>query len=162
MSADTRYRPGPGDFDFLIGTWHVHNRRLLAPLTGSDAWEEFPGTAVCHGTLFAGAANLDEITFTTKGFSGLTLRLYDPRSAEWSLNWSTSLSGRLSAPIVGRFDTDRRGEFHGEEAHEDAVVPCRFVWSGITADAARWEQAFSPDGGGTWETNWTMSLSRTG
>ncbi|MGA5134118.1 hypothetical protein ACPCTO_30385 [Streptomyces olivoreticuli] len=161
MSTNTGYRPGPGDFDFLIGRWNVHNWRLLAPLSGNDAWEEFPATAVCHSTLFTGAANLDEITFTTKGFSGLTLRLYDPQRAEWSLNWSTTLTGRLSAPIVGRFDADRRGEFHGEETHDGSVVPCRFVWSEITERSARWEQAFSPDDGRTWETNWTMSMTRT-
>lgn len=153
---------GPGAFDFLIGTWHVTNHRLRAPLSGSDDWEEFPSTVVCHDTLFAGGANLDEITFPTKGFSGLTLRLYDTERDEWSLNWVNSLTGRLSSPVVGRFRPDGTGEFHGEERHDGASVRCRFLWSGITADAARWEQAFSATEDGAWETNWIMDFRRTG
>lgn len=153
---------GQGAFDFLIGTWQVTNRRLREPLSGSDEWEEFPATAVCRGTLFEGGANLDEIVFPTKGFSGLTLRLYDTEREEWTLNWVNSLAGRLSPPIVGRFGAEGVGEFHGEEFHQGASVRCRFLWSGITADSARWEQAFSVTDGGDWETNWIMDFQRTG
>ncbi|HEY2059885.1 MAG TPA: hypothetical protein VGH57_16070, partial [Amycolatopsis sp.] len=69
---------GYGDFDFLIGTWEVTNRRLLAPLTGSTEWHTFPGVSVSTGRIFDGGAHFDEIVFPTKGFRGLTLRLYDP------------------------------------------------------------------------------------
>ncbi|MER5477726.1 hypothetical protein ABT026_12240 [Streptomyces sp. NPDC002734] len=161
MAAHTAARkPGIGDFDFLVGTWDVTNRRLLSPLTGSDEWEEFPATTVCHGIAFAGAANVDEITFPTKGFSGLTLRLFDPVGEQWSLNWANSSTGRLFPPVVGRFDSEGRGEFHGDDHHEGTPVVCRFLWSGVTAVSARWEQAFSADGGRTWETNWTMDFRR--
>jgi hypothetical protein len=148
------------DFDFLLGSWNVANRRLLEPLTGSNEWDEFPATAVCHSPLFGGAANLDEITFPTKGFSGLTLRLYDPAKAEWSLNWVSSRTGLLQPPVSGRFGADRRGEFYGDDAHEGKPVRVRYIWSGITSTAARWEQAFSVDSGASWETNWTMDFQR--
>ncbi|MEV6117776.1 hypothetical protein AB0L59_36245 [Streptomyces sp. NPDC052109] len=162
MSNPATRRPGVGDFDFLVGTWVVANRRLVAPLTGSTEWDEFPGTAVCHGTLFGGAANLDEIIFPTKGFGGLTLRLFDPVRAEWSLNWVSSRTGLVQPPVVGRFDADGRGEFHGDDAHEGTPVRCRFVRSRITPASAHWEQAFSTDCGRTWRTNWTMDFRRSG
>jgi hypothetical protein len=159
MTTSATGRHGVGDFDFLIGTWHVANRRLLAPLSGASEWDEFPATAICHSTLFRGAANLDEITFPSKGFSGLTLRLYDPLRRQWSLNWVNSGTGQLSPPVLGRFH-DGRGEFHGLEVHDGVTVPCRFLWFGITAETAHWEQAFSPDAGASWETNWTMDFAR--
>lgn len=162
MTNHPTERPGVGDFDFLLGTWAVANRRLVAPLTGNTEWDEFPATAVCHGILFDGAANLDEITFPTLGSRGLTLRLYDPTRRQWSLNWVNSRTGRLFPPVVGRFDADGRGEFHGDDSHEGIPVRCRFVWSEITPVSAHWEQAFSVDGGQNWETNWTMAFTRTG
>jgi hypothetical protein len=160
-SASFARPTGAGAFDFLIGTWQVTNRRLREPLSGSSDWDEFPATATCHSTLFDGGANVDEIVFPTKGFSGLTLRLYDTERDEWSLNWVNSLTGRMSPPIVGRFGSDGVGEFHGEESHHGSPVRCRFTWSGITPDSARWEQAFSVTGDGDWETNWIMDFSRT-
>ncbi len=160
-TASLAHPTGPGAFDFLIGTWHVTNRRLREPLAGSSDWEEFPATATCRGTLFDGGANLDEIVFPTKGFSGITLRLYDTERDEWSLNWVNSLTGRMSPPIMGRFGPNGVGEFHGEESHKGSSVQCRFIWSGITADAARWEQSFSMAGDGGWESNWIMDFRRT-
>lgn len=146
-----------GDFDFLFGRWNVANRRLKERLVGSADWEEFTATAEIRG-LFDGAANIDEITFPD-GTRGLTLRLYDPVRKVWSLHWSTSDTGVLFPPIVGAF-TDGRGEFHGDDSHEGRPVRVRFIWSRTTTDSPRWEQAFSVDGGQTWETNWTMDLTR--
>jgi hypothetical protein len=147
------------DFDFLIGTWHVANRRLLEPLSGGDAWEEFPGTAVITRH-FGGAANVDEIVFPSKGFSGLTVRLYDPAAELWSIYWASSARGVFDLPpMVGRF-AGPRGVFHGEETCAGRRVGCRFVWTVIGGDSCRWEQAFSADDGHTWETNWTMDLTR--
>ncbi|WP_329071534.1 hypothetical protein [Amycolatopsis sp. NBC_01480] len=151
---------GYGDFDFLIGTWEVTNRRLLAPLTGGTEWDTFPGVSVSTGRIFDGGAHFDEIVFPTKGFRGLTLRLYDPERDEWSLNWASSRDGRLTPPVVGRFGPDGTGAFEGDDFHDGAEVRCRFRWSNISATTARWEQAFSADGGQAWETNWTMDFQR--
>jgi hypothetical protein len=162
MTTSVSRRNGVGDFDFLVGTWDVVNHRLVKPLTGSTEWARIPATAVCHGVLFGGAANLDEITFPTEGFSGLTLRLYDPEAEQWSLNWVNSRAGRLTPPVVGRFDEDGVGRFEGVDEFDGRPIRCRFLWSGITPTSARWEQAFSDDGGRTWEDNWVMEFSRVG
>ncbi|WP_433242121.1 hypothetical protein ACQPYK_37465 [Streptosporangium sp. CA-135522] len=146
------------DFDFLIGTWTVANRRLVEPLVGCTEWEEFPATSIAR-PVFGGAANLDEITFPTREFSGLTLRLFDVKREEWSLHWASSRTGTLFPPAVGRF-TGGRGEFYGDDIYEGAPIRVRLVWSEITPVSARWEQAFSADGERTWETNWIMELTR--
>ncbi|MFD7032630.1 hypothetical protein ACFWAR_31865 [Streptomyces sp. NPDC059917] len=146
------------DFDFLTGTWDVANRWRTDFLDADGDWEEFPG--VTHGSRhFDGAANVDEITFPTKGFAGLTLRLYDPERAEWSLYWSSRRTGTLFPPVVGRF-ADGVGEFYGNDVHDGRTVRVRFRWSGISERTASWEQAFSTDDGKTWLTNWTMAFSR--
>lgn len=159
MIESTKTSTGADAFDFLIGSWTVANRRLRRPLSGGNDWEAFPAQAVCWG-LFGGAANIDQIVFPTRGFSGVTLRLFDVEREEWSLNWADDLTGRLHPPMLGRF-VGSRGEFHGLEKNGSDLVPCRFTWSEISADSARWEQAFqAPDG--SWETNWVMDFSRAG
>jgi len=146
------------DFDFLVGEWTITNRRLRERLAGSDDWEEFASTSVVHN-LFDGAANVDEITFPSKGFKGLTLRLFDPEREEWSLYWANSQTGVLFPPVVGRFEGGR-GEFYGDDVENRTPVRVRYIWSEITPTWARWEQAFSTDQGKTWETNWIMELTR--
>ncbi|MFF8194937.1 hypothetical protein ACF05L_29655 [Streptomyces bobili] len=147
------------DFDFLHGEWQGRHRRRTGFLDPGSAWEpEFTSTSHCL-PLFDGAANIDEIDMPRLGSKGLTLRLFDPSTRQWSLHWSSSGTGRLFPPVVGRF-RDGRGEFHGEDTHDGKDVRVRFVWSGISATAARWEQAFSADGGDTWVTNWIMDFTR--
>ncbi|MDH2426575.1 hypothetical protein [Sphaerisporangium sp. TRM90804] len=146
------------DFDFYTGTWDVVNRRLRERLTGCTEWDEFPGVSVAR-SIFGGAGNMDEIDFPTRGFAGLTLRLYDPEREEWSLYWSSSRSTVIEPAVVGRFHGGV-GLFYCDDTHEGTPVRVRFVWSGITATTARWEQAFSVDGEKTWETNWIMESTR--
>ncbi|GLW08072.1 hypothetical protein Misp01_32020 [Microtetraspora sp. NBRC 13810] len=146
------------DFDFLAGTWDVANRWRTDFLDETSACKEFPGVsrATRH---FGGGASFDEIDFPTKGFSGLTLRLFDVEREEWSLYWSSTRTGLLYPPVVGRFH-DGRGEFHGDDTHDGKDIRARFVWSDITAGSVRWEQAFSVDGGTTWVSNWIMEFTR--
>jgi hypothetical protein len=159
MSVTRLYGRRMNDFDFLFGTWNVANRRLAERLAGSDRWDEFPGVAVC-APHFGGAANVDEIVFPTLGYSGLTVRLYDPATRLWSIHWADSRTGTLGLPpMVGRFDGDR-GVFSGDDSHEGKPVRCRYIWTRLGPDACRWEQAFSDDGERTWETNWTMDFTR--
>jgi hypothetical protein len=147
------------DFDFYVGVWDVQNRRLGKRLAGSDEWETFPARSVARA-VFDGAANLDEISFPTKGSSGLTLRLYDSDNDEWALYWVSDAASRIDPPVVGRW-TDRR-EFVGycDDTFEGRPVLVRFIWSGVTEATAHSEQAFSIDGGQTWETNWVMDSTR--
>lgn len=151
---------GPADFDFLEGSWQISNRRLKKPLTACDDWDEFLSNSVCK-LVFGGAANFEEISIPARGFSGLTLRLFDPESKEWSLYWASSRDGQLQPPVVGHF-TDGVGTFFSREAYNDIDITVRFIWSQITDHSARWEQAFSSDDGTTWETNWIMEFTRQG
>ncbi|MGC7100562.1 hypothetical protein ACPZ19_38285 [Amycolatopsis lurida] len=144
-------------FDFFTGEWLVANRRLTSPLTGSTTWTEFDGRTRAW-QLFGGAANLDEITMTDQGWTGLSLRLLDPATGDWWIYWVNSRDGKLTPPVTGRF-VNGRGEFHGEDEHDGKPVQVRFRWTGVTTGTPRWEQAFSADGA-VWETNWIMDFRR--
>lgn len=150
----------PGDFDFLVGSWDVRQRRLRRWLEGCDDWDEFGSTSECW-SLFDGAANLDELRVPERGFTGLSLRLLDPARGQWSIYWASSRTGVLLPAVSGRF-RDGTGHFYGDDSYEGRAVRVRFIWSGITPVSARWEQAFSADGEQTWEVNWIMELTRRG
>ncbi|MFF5308650.1 hypothetical protein [Streptomyces massasporeus] len=148
----------PHDFDFFHGDWDVLHRRRTDFLDPESDWEEFPGASRCR-PLFGGAANLDEVDMPQLSAQGATLRLFDPRTGRWSLNWASSISGTLFPPVFGRFENGR-GEFHGDDSYDGEEVRVRFVWSGISATSARWEQAFRVDGADGWVTNWIMEFTR--
>lgn len=145
------------DFNFLHGDWEVKNRRLVTRWVGSDTWDEFPGQSRVRPHLGTGA-NTDEIVFPTKGFSGLTLRLFDIAKSQWAIYWVNSNCGVLCPPVHGGFRGDH-GVFFGTDEDEGEMVQVRFFWSKLGPDAARWQQAFSRDGL-IWETNWIMEFSR--
>jgi hypothetical protein len=153
-------RDGQHDFDFEIGTWKTRLSRLLRPLTGSKDWVEYEGTSVAR-KVWNGRANLLELEVDGPSghIEGLSLRLYDPQARQWSLNFSSSRSGTLSPPVIGEFK-DGRGEFYGQESIDGRAVLVRFVISDITPTSAHFEQAFSVDGGKTWEVNWIATDTR--
>lgn len=148
--------PGDGqrDFDWEIGTWKTELRRLAKPLSGSQEWVEYTGTSVVREVL-DGRANLVELRVAGPAgkIEGVSLRLYNPQAAQWSLNYAGARSGILTRPVHGSF-RDGRGEFHGQEDLDGKLILVRFVISDITPDSARFEQAYSDDGGRHWETNW--------
>ena len=149
------------DFDFFFGSWNVHNRFLVGRLRGSTEWIEFPGT-VDVWPLLGGMANVDSYQAARDGQTvyGTTLRLFDPKTDQWSLHWADTIRpGALLPPMVGRFDGGS-GEFFGDEELDGRKVRCRFRWTG--SGSPRWEQSFSGDEGKTWEVNWIMTFSRRG
>jgi hypothetical protein len=146
------------DFDWLAGGWTLDNRRLKARGVGSDEWDEFPAVS-CGTILLGGIANIDEIHFPTKGWSGVTVRTFDVARRQWSIYWVNSREGVLFPPVVGGF-TGNRGEFYGHDTDEGHPVAVRFIWTLQGPDTMHWEQAFSRDGGHTWETNWENTLHR--
>jgi len=154
-------RDGQHDFDFEAGTWKIHLKQLQHPLTGSTSWIEFDGTSVTRH-LWNGRAEIEE--FETDGaaghIEGMTLRLYSQEAHQWSLFWANSKDGKLDQPMVGEFNNKGIGEFYQQDAINGRTVLVRFIWSGITANTAHFEQAFSADGGKTWEVNWICELSR--
>jgi hypothetical protein len=154
---------GQHDFDFLHGSWTIRNRRLRHPLTGSTEWYEFDGKS-SELPLWDGQANLEQYEATLpdgKPLRGLALRLYDPNMRRWTIHWSNAINGTLDAPMIGSFDEEGIGTFYGYEDYQDRRIFVRFYWTATGAATARWEQAFSVDGGSTWETNWIMEFERT-
>ncbi len=152
----------PHDFDFLVGRWNVHHRRLKERLAGSHEWIEFEGSAVTQKIL-GGFGTLDDTTidFPEGGWRGAGLRAFDPQSGQWSIWWLDSRMplGPLDPPMRGGFH-DGIGTFNAEEMIDGKPTRVRFIWSRITPTSCRWEQAFSIDGGVHWETNWVMDFTR--
>lgn len=150
------------DFDFLFGhPWRIHNRRLREPLAGSTEWVEFESTYKAH-PIWGGAAHMDEYEALDTPWGeihGMTLRLYDQKSGQWAIYWANRNNGRLDPPMFGEWK-DGHGEFYDQELFHGRMIYVRFLWFHETEDTARWEQAFSDDGGKTWETNWIMEKER--
>jgi hypothetical protein len=171
--AVTAPRDGSHDFDFEIGTWKTHFARLAHPLSGSSEWVQYDGTTTVR-KVWDGRANLVELVADgpTGHFEGLSLRLYDPVARQWSLNFSNSRAGTLSTPTIGEF-RDGRGEFYDQEPFDGRMVLVRFVISDATPgscfvvststpNVCRFEQAYSNDGGRSWEVNWIATDTRIG
>ena len=160
FQAKPAERDGQQDFDFHVGTWKTHLKRLQRPLTGSTTWVEYEGTTVVR-KVWDGRANLVELD--VKGpagrIEGLSLRLYNPQARQWSLNFANSASGTLTIPSVGSFKNGR-GEFYAQETLNGRAIFVRFVIYDITPNSVRFEQAFSDDGGRTWEVNWSATDTR--
>ena len=146
------------DFDFLVGRWNVHNRRLTTRLRGASDWKEFPATH-CLEQRLGGIANVDQMDFPSEGFSGMTVRAFDRARRCWAIHWISSESGVLFPPVLGGFDGDT-GIFVGRDVDDGRDVHVCFRWQRLGPDAARWEQAFSLDGR-HWETNWVMQFTRS-
>jgi hypothetical protein len=151
---------GQHDFDFHIGTWKTHVSRLLHPLTGSSAWAQYDGITIVH-KIWDGRANLVELEADgTNGHLALaSWRLYNPDSHQWSLNVASVRTGVVGVPTIGEF-RNGRGEFYDQETLNGRAILVRFVISEITPDSCHFEQAFSDDGGTTWEVNWIATDTR--
>jgi hypothetical protein len=148
------------DFDFWMGRWHGRNRRLKERLAGCTQWEEFDSKSIARSIL-GGTSNEDVfLTDYDGGYVGMSFRFFDPESKLWSIYWADSRRpGPLDPPVVGAFDGDV-GIFEGPDTFEGRPILVRYTWSGVTTATPRWEQAFSEDGGETWETNFTCDFRR--
>jgi hypothetical protein len=149
------------DFDFLFGRWTIHNRRLKEPLAATQEWVEFGSTCAAR-PVWGGAANMDEYEALESPFGaihGMTLRLFDEAAQQWAIYWGNRKTGRLDVPMFGAWKNGV-GEFHDQEMFRGRAIYVRFLWTNESTNVARWEQAFSEDGGKTWETNWIMEFTR--
>src|SRR5215470_19972124 len=152
---------GSRDFDFELGSWKIHLKRLLHPLSGSSSWVEFGGTSVTR-KVWDGRSQLEEfnVSSPTGHIEGLTLRLYNSQSHQWSLYWANSKNGALSLPPnVGEFK-DGRGEFYCQDTFNGRTILVRYIWSATTSNSPHFEQSYSDDGGKTWEVNWITDQTR--
>ncbi len=149
-----------GDFAFQTGAWRVHHRKLKERLVGSTEWLEFSGT--CHAwEVMGGEANVEDqvLDDPTGAYRASAFRRRAPETGEWSIWWFDGRSGTVDPPVQGKFENGI-GRFYTEDQLRGRPIKIRFVWSDISANSARWEQAFSNDGGATWEVNWTMTFER--
>ena len=158
---------GRHDFDFLAGTWKVEHRKLAAMADPEcTQWVEFEGVQWMRQTLGV-LGNVDNLTIAEmpdgSSFQGMSLRLFDPETRQWSIWWaSTTAPGRLDPPVVGRWDGDgTHGEFFGTDTVGGKPIEVRYDWDVFGADKAQWEQSFSFDDGTTWVRNWRMTFTRT-
>lgn len=160
QAQTSQARDGQHDFDFEIGTWKTELKRLRHPLSASDDWVKCTGTTVVR-KVWDGRANLVELVADCPSgrFEGLNLRLYNPSSHQWSLNFANAKSGSLGQPTVGEFKNGR-GEFYDQELFEGRAILVRFVIARVTDDVYRFEQSFSEDGGKNWELNWVAIDTR--
>lgn len=152
---------GSHDFDFEFGFWAVHLKRRLHPLTGTNEWVEYDGTSVVR-KVWGGAANLGELD--VHGPSGsiraLSLRLFDPATRQWKISFANQAAPDIGVPMIGGF-RDGRGEFYDGETLAGRQIFVRFIFSEITHSTFKFEQAFSADGGKSWEPNWVATFVRT-
>ena len=163
QQSATDKRDGQHDFDFLVGTWKFHLKRLKRRLIGSNEWIELDGTTVCRKVL-DGRGEVEEVNVESADkkmrIQGLALRLYNPESRQWSIYWANGADGILEQnPMVGQF-TNGQGEFYNQQVYEGRAVYARFTWTGVTTSSPHFEQAFSADGGKTWEMNWITEQTK--
>jgi hypothetical protein len=153
-------KDGQHDFDFEIGAWKTRLSRLVHPLTGSTDWVRYEGTTIVR-KVWNGRANLVELEVDGPAghIEALSLRLYNPQSRQWSLNFANSMGGTMTVPSIGEF-RGGRGEFFNQDSLDGRAIQVRFVISVITPDSCHFEQAFSADGGKTWEPNWIATDTR--
>jgi hypothetical protein len=155
--------PGLHDFDFLVGRWQVHHRKLKHRLVNSHEWIEFEGT-LFNQPLMGGYANVDDTVFEVPGgtYRGVAPRSFDAKSAQWSIWWMDSRKplAPIGPPVIGSFHNGVGMFYANDDTENGKPVRTRFIWSEITPTSCHWEQAESPDGGKTWETDWIQDLKR--
>lgn len=151
----------PSDFDFIIGHWLVRHRRLEARLCGCTEWCEFEGRSTTQKIL-AGFGNVEGnvLSFPDGDVRAAAFRSFNPHTQSWAIWW---LDGRaphsLDVPVIGRFD-GTVGLFFADDTLGGRPIKLRFTWRVNPGRNPTWDQAFSDDGGITWETNWTMEFQR--
>ena len=154
-------RAPPADFDFIIGDWTVQHRRLQARLTGCTTWDEFPGEMSTRKVM-GGWGNIEDNVLDIPGgaYRAVALRAFCAQGQTWSIWW---LDGRnpmqIDTPVVGIF-RDHIGLFEAKDVIDGRPTLVRFTWTATPDANPHWAQAFSIDGGASWETNWTMEFIR--
>jgi len=153
------------DFDFFMGIWRCRHRYRVRRLAGCNDWIEFEGTCAARKIL-GGLGNTDEndIAMPGRRYTGMSVRLWDPEQERWTILWLDSRRPGVVGPEVCGGFTQRPdgpfGIFYSDDESNGRAIRVRYIWSRITEEGARWEQAFSVDEGGSWETNWYMDFTR--
>src|SRR4029453_19169069 len=149
--SQTAIVPGssPNDFDWEVGSWTTKVRVLRNALSGQKPdWAEYEGTSIVR-PLLDGRANFVELSVAGQSgkIEGGALRLYNPQTRQWNINYASLRNGMLTAPIYGGFDTHGRGTFYGQDMMDGRAIIVRFIITRVSDKEARFEQAYSADGG---------------
>ena len=159
LSLTLPIQAGPQDFDFLLGRWQGHSKRLVQRFAQSNDWEQFQSTHDGRRMLNGLGIEDDFRTEHWPGFVGQSMQVYNPATQLWSVYWIDNRDYKLSPPVMGAFKNGV-GVFEGDDVLNGVPIRVRYVWSNISATGARWEQSFSNDGGKRWELNWIMEFRR--
>jgi hypothetical protein len=163
VAQEAALRDGQRDFDFLVGSWKIHLKRLVQANKGSKEWVELDGTVVCR-QVFGGRAEVEEFNVESGDkkmhIEGLATRFYSPNSHQWSIWWANAKDGAMyPPPVVGEFKNGR-GEFYDQEVVDGRVVFTRYVWTATTTKSPHFEQSISADGGKSWELTWVTDQTK--
>jgi hypothetical protein len=154
---------GRHDFDFLLGKWHTHYRLLRNRLVHDNVWYDCSGESVVR-PFWGGEGNLEVGDLRCpppRGHvEGMTLRMYDRDTHQWSLWWGTKKLGLSPPPQVGHFNDAGTGEFYADDTFKGQPIVVRFQWTQVKG-LPHFEQAFSTDNGKTWETNWICDYTKS-
>ena len=157
VTQEATMHDGQHDFDYLIGSWKIHLRRLVNPLTGSNQWVEFDGTVTCQ-KIWDGRGELEQFDVDSPEkhivIHGLTIRLYNASTHQWHIYWSNADRGVFDSPPVEGHFTNGRGEFYDQEDRNGRPILVRYVWTRTNTSSPHFEQSYSADWGKTWEVNW--------
>jgi hypothetical protein len=159
--AAPQQHDGSHDFDWEVGVWNTHLRVLRQSSDGATAWVTYRGTSNVI-PLWNCRGNMVELEVTGpdgRHLQAINLRLYDPASRQWSLNFANVATGVLGVPTIGEFHNGV-GTFYDQEPIGGREVLVRNVWSNITPNSAHFAQAVSDDGGRTWKVNWIADDTR--
>lgn len=158
MNADLEHHRH--DWDWLEGRWTVQHHRLNSRLTGETQWTDFRGTCAMVRTL-DGFGNMDDnwLDLPSGAYRAMGIRAFNPDTRQWSIWWLDARAQTIEPPVRGSFENGV-GTFIGEDTLRGQPIIVRFRWTDTTTPHPHWEQAFSADGGATWEVNWRMEFSR--
>jgi len=163
VAQEAAQHDGQRDFDFLVGSWNIHLKRLVQTTNGSKEWVELNGTVVCR-QVFGGRAEVEEFNVESGDrkmhIEGLATRFYNPNSHQWSIWWANAKDGAMyPPPVVGEFKNGR-GEFYDQDVVDGRVVFTRYVWTATTTKSPHFEQSISADGGKSWELTWVTDQTK--
>ena len=116
------------------------------------------------GWVLAGRAVQDVIYFYPAGErpkdsiqlrGGTTVRVYDPKSGQWTITWNNAAKGWAIKLRGGAVDD--RIVLTGSDIDGSAL---RWTFYDISADRFLWRGEISKDGGATWRVEQTMTVTR--
>lgn len=160
---------GAHQFDFLIGSWTVLNTRKKGPLLQARqeneeevVWEEFSGRDRFESQLDGRAVveHWEAILPSGEKALGLSIKAFEPATQQWAIIWIDNRNPLDFRPLWGSFEAGVGTFFQVIETSDGQPLHVRYIWDDVTATSARWQQAFSFDGGKHWDTNWIMKFTR--